>query len=210
MAVFTVSRQFGAGGRTLGKMIADRLGYVFADSEVVQRIAEAANVSPNFVETVEKESGTKISKVINSMVYKTLVERVLKSERGYIDERLYLDYLVVIIAQLAEEGNVVILGRGSQYVLNDHPDAYHILLVRDYDNRIKFVEEKYCIPHKKAVMLVNTEDRCRTNLFKKLGKTDFENPNHYHLVLNMDRISFQAALDMACKLIESPNESQVS
>ena len=207
MAVFTVSRQFGAGGRTFGKMIADRLGYVFADSEVVQRIAEAANVSPNFVDTVEKESGTKISKMINRMVSKTLVERVLKSERGYIDERLYLDYLVVIIAQLAEEGNVVILGRGSQYILDDHPDAYHILLVRDYENRVKFVEEKFGITQKKAVMLVDGEDKRRINLFRKLRKTDFDNPNHYHLVFNMDRISLQKALDMCCNLIESPNES---
>lgn len=210
MAVFTVSRQFGAGGRMLGGMIADRLGYVFADSEVIQKIAEAANVSPNFVETIEKESGTKISKVINRMVSKTLVERVLKGERGYIDERLYLDYLVVIIAQLAEEGNCVILGRGSQYILNDHPDAYHILLVRSYENRIKFVEENYEMPHNKAVDLVNREDRYRISLFKKLGKTDFDNPNIYHLVINMDRIDFQTALDMACMLVKNPGRPQLS
>ena len=55
MAVFTISRQFGAGGITLGKMIADRLKYTFADSEIVDKIAKAANVSPNFVKTVEKE-----------------------------------------------------------------------------------------------------------------------------------------------------------
>ena len=45
MAVITISRQFGAGGKTLGQMIADKLGYTFADSDIIQRIAKEANVS---------------------------------------------------------------------------------------------------------------------------------------------------------------------
>ncbi len=46
MAVITISRQFGAGGKTLGKMVADKLGYTFADDDIIQMVAEAANVSP--------------------------------------------------------------------------------------------------------------------------------------------------------------------
>ena len=78
MAVITISRQFGAGGKTLGKMVADKFGYTFADSEVIKMVAEMANVSTHFVETVEKEAGGKFSKFISKMVSKPLVERVLK------------------------------------------------------------------------------------------------------------------------------------
>ncbi len=60
MAVITISRQFGAGGKTLGKMIAKTLGYTFADDHIVEMVAEAANVSPHFVESVEKEAGSKL------------------------------------------------------------------------------------------------------------------------------------------------------
>jgi cytidylate kinase len=206
MAVFTVSRQFGAGGRTLGKMIADKLGYLFADSEIIQMIAEAANVSPNFVETVEMEAGTKIHKVINKMVAKGLVDRILKGERGYIDEQLYIDYLVVIIAQVAEEGNVVILGRGSQYILNDLPDAYHILLIDEYENRVKFIEEHYNVSYKRAMAMVNSEDKRRINLYHKLHKSDYDNPNLYHVVLNMSKIDLDTALQIACSLLERPGK----
>ncbi|MGD9103519.1 MAG: cytidylate kinase family protein, partial [Desulfobacterales bacterium] len=45
MAVITISRQYGAGGKTLGKMVADELGYEFADSEIIAKVAEMANVS---------------------------------------------------------------------------------------------------------------------------------------------------------------------
>ena len=68
MAVITISRQFGAGGKTLGKMVADKLGYTFADDDIIQMVAETANVSPHWVETVEKEAGGKLSRVVSSMV----------------------------------------------------------------------------------------------------------------------------------------------
>lgn len=201
MAVITISRQFGAGGRTLGKMIADELGYVFADSDVIQKIAEAANVSPHWVETVEREAGGTLSRVITKMVSKPLVDRILAGERGYIDEKLYLDYLVVIIAQIAEEGNVIILGRGSQYILNDHPDAFHILLINDLENRKKFMMERYDLSEKRASQVVTSEDKRRRNLYQKLGKTDYDNSALYHLVLNMSKVSLQQAVKIMLSLV---------
>lgn len=201
MAVITISRQFGAGGITLGKMIADELGYTFADKDIVQRVAQMANVSPHWVETVEKEAGGKLSRFITKMVSKPLVDRILKDERGYIDEETYLDYIVLIIAQIADEGDVVILGRGSQYILNDHPDAYHILLINDFKNRVKFMMEHYDLPHGKASQVVNREDKRRMNLFRKLGKTDYDSSALYHLVLNMGRVNLQQALNLACSLV---------
>ena len=203
MAVITISRQFGAGGKTLGKMVADKLGYTFADDDIIQMVAETANVSPHWVETVEKEAGGKLSRVISSMVSQRLVNRILKNERGYIDEKLYLDYLVVIIAQVAEEGDVVILGRGSQYILHDHPDAYHVLLIDKFDNRVKFMEKNYDLSHSRAVHVVTGADKRRINLYRKLGKTDYDKSSLYHLVLNMNRVDMQTALKLVCDLVNS-------
>ncbi len=202
MAVITLSRQFGAGGKTLGRMVADELGYTFADNDIIQMVAEAANVSPQFVESVEQEAGSTLSRVLNSMVSKGLVERVLKDERGYIDEQLYIDYLVVIIAQVAEEGNVVILGRGSQYILHDHPDAYHVLLIDELENRIRFMVDNYALPYSKAARVVAHEDRRRMSLYRKIGKSDYDKPGHYHMVLNMGRMNLEQARKMICRLIE--------
>ena len=203
MAVITISRQFGAGGKTLGKMIADELDYEFADSEIIEKVAEMANVSTHWVETVEKEAGGKLSRFVSKMVSKSLVDRILKDERGYIDEEIYLDYLVLIIAQIADEGDVVILGRGSQYILDDHPDAYHLLLIDEFENRVKFMMEHYDLSRKRAVQVVNNEDKRRMNLYRKLGKTDYDQPSLYHLVLNMGKINLQMALGLVCNLVKS-------
>ena len=201
MAVITISRQFGAGGITLGKTIAESLGYTFADSDILQRVAKEANVSTHWVESFEKEAGSKLSRMISSMVSKRWLERVLADERGYLDEQIYLDYLILIIAQFADEGDVVILGRGSQYILNDHPDAVHILLVNEFENRVKFMMDRYDMSRKKAERTVVNEDRRRVSLYKRLGKSVYENPQLYHLVLNMGRLELETARDMVCKLV---------
>jgi cytidylate kinase len=201
MAVITISKQPGAGGEALGKMIADKLGYTYADRAVIQMIANAANVSPEWVETFENEAGTKLSRFISMMVSQRWMDRVLADERGYLDEKIYLDYLVLMIAKLADEGDVVIAGRGSQYILDDHPDAFHILLINSEENRIQFVMSHYNLSKKKAQQYIQNEEKRRTNLYKRIGKTDYENPSLYDLVLNMSKYDLESALQAICDLI---------
>ena len=208
MAVITISRQFGAGGKTLGKMLADELGYTFADSEIVTKIAQAANVSETWVENVEKEAGGKLSRVISSMVNKSLVDKVLKDERGYIDEQIYLDYLIVMIAQIAEEGNAVILGRGSQYILRGHPDTVHVLLINEFENRVQFMMDRYDMSYSKAASTIRNEDKRRANLYRRIGKTDFDAPDLYHLVLNMADIDLDTARGMVLDLVKTKLKKQ--
>lgn len=195
MAVITISRQFGAGGKTIGKMVADRLGYTFVDEDIIQMIAEKAKVSPGWVESVEKEAGGRLSRIVTRMVSKPLVEKVLKDEYGYIDEQIYIDYLVVIIAQMAEEGNVVFLDRGSQYILNDLPDAFHFLLINTFANRIKFMMDKYDLTEQKATQVVKSEEKRRLNLYKKIGKQDYDQAQLYHMVINMAKVDLEDAVD---------------
>jgi len=206
MAVITISRQFGAGGKTLGEQVAKALGHTFADDQIIRMVAETANVSPQWVESIEKEAGTRLNKIISRMVSRGLIDRVLKDERGYIDEEIYLDYVIVIISQIAEEGNVVILGRGSQYILNDHPDARHILLIDEVENRVKFMMDNYDLSRKEAEKTISNEDKRRLNFYRKLGKKDYDNPSLYHLVLNMGRLSMEKAVRTVCNLV-SPDIS---
>ena len=185
MAVITISKQFGAGGKALGQTLARKLGYTFAGSNIIERIAYEANVSTTWVESFEREAGSKISRLISHMVSQSKVDRVLKHEHGYLDEKIYLDYLVLIIAQAADEGNVIIMGRGSQYILNDHPDAHHILLVDKFENRVKQTMAQDKVSEKQAARIVENEDHRRAKLYGRIGKKDYDSHALYHLVLNM-------------------------
>ena len=101
MAVLTISRQFGAGGITLGEMVSKQLGYQFFDNEIIQRVTKQAKVSTDWVASVEKEAGGKIQRLLSTMVSMRLVDRILDVERGYIDEEIYVDILHEIIKNIA-------------------------------------------------------------------------------------------------------------
>jgi cytidylate kinase len=201
MAVVTISRQFGAGGLTLGEMISKKLGYALFDNEILQMVAEKANVSTDWVTSMEKDAGKPFQKIVASLLSKSLVDRVISNERGYIDEEIYVDALRTIITKIADEGNAVIIGRGSQYVLKDRKDAVHILLIAGRDHRVAFIEKKYHLSNKQASNTVEAEERRRANLYRKFGIEDYDRPQLYHLVLNMGKMDLETALDMVCQLV---------
>ncbi len=203
MAVITISRQFGAGAMALGQRLADNYGYTLASREIVQGIADKAKVSTDFVLSVEKEAGTRLSRFMTRIISsRGMVNKILRDDSGYIDEKLYLDYLVLTVVQIADEGNAIIMGRGSQYILRTHPDAYHILLVDDLDNRVARVAKRENSSTEHAARIVAQQDKRRLSLYHQLGKQDFDNPSLYHLVLNMSRLSFEKALQLVIDLLE--------
>jgi cytidylate kinase len=204
MAVITISRQYGAGAMALGRMLAEKRGYTLASREIVQGIADKAKVSTDFVLTVEKEAGTTLSRFMTRIISsRGMVNKLLREDSGYIDEKLYLDYLVLTVVQIADEGNAIIMGRGSQYILRTHPDTVHILLVDEFENRVKRVERREQITRESAERIVRHEDKRRLNLYHRLGKQDFDSPSLYHMVLNMDRVSRPQAFEMINHLLQS-------
>lgn len=203
MAVITISRQFGAGGRTLGEMIAKEMDYLFLDDLIIQEMADKANVSTDFVKSMERTAGSTFSMFISGMFSRSYMERIIGAGRGYIDEEIYVELLREIILEFAEKGNVVLLGRGSQYVLQDFKGAYHILLVAKWPDRIKFMQQFYDISDSRASKAVKQGDTKRSNLYKKIGREDYNQPYLYHLVLNMSKLSLEQASREVIALIQS-------
>ena len=204
MRVVTISRQFGAGGRTLGQLVAEKLGFTFIDEVVVQMVAEKARVSTDWVESVEKEAGGGwFLKFITGMVPRSFMDMILDVQRGYLDEEIYVDLLNQIINRIADDGNVVIIGRGSQYILRDREDAYHVLLIADVADRIKFMETHYNLSPKDAAVVVSRQDKRRTNLYRKFGQEDYDQPHLYHLVANSSRQDLEQTAELVCMMVRS-------
>ena len=201
MAVITISRQFGAGGRTLGRRVAERMEYAFVDEEIIQMVAKRAKVSTDWVESIEKEAGGRLLRYITKLVPKSFIDMILDDQRGYIDEEIYVDLLHQIINRMADEGDTVLIGRGSQYILREREDTYHIMLVAQEKDRIKLMEENYDLSPKEASLVVSRQDKRRTNLYRKFGKEDYDHPHLYHLVINTSKQGIEKAADLACRLV---------
>ncbi|OQY51856.1 MAG: hypothetical protein B6245_24135 [Desulfobacteraceae bacterium 4572_88] len=86
--------------------------------------------------------------------------------------------------------------------MDDHPDAYHILLIDEFDNRMKFMMEHYELSEKRAIQVLNSEDRRRVSLYNRLGKKDYDNPALYHIVLNMSRFDLESALKLITAMVD--------
>lgn len=202
MAVITISRQFGAGGRTLGRKIAQEMGYRFLDDRIIQALAEKAGVSTDFIKSIERTSGSALSKLISGMLSRGYMERILGSDRGYVDEEIYVELLQEVLTTFAKEGDVVLLGRGGQYILQDFKDSFHILLVSDLSHRIKFMQQFYDMSDSKAVKAIKQGDARRSNLYRKLHHSDYNEPHLYHLVLNMSRLSLDNVVPAVVKMVK--------
>lgn len=202
MSVITISRQFGAGGKTLGEMVSNKLGYAFYNDQIIQMVAVEAKVSPGWVQSVEKEAGGTLQKFISRVGRKSFLERISADTGGYMDEKIYVDALHKIITSIAREGNAIILGRGSQYILSDVKDVFHVLLIADRADRIRFMKIHYRLTTQRAELIVERQEKRRLTLYRKLGKKDYDQPSLYHLVLNTSKLSLESACRHICMLVE--------
>ena len=205
MAVITIARQFGAGGKTLGRMIRDRLGYTLIDEEIVEMIAMESNVSTEDVNMIAKETGNEgvLSKLVHRLgpFRKGYVDIDMESKPGYIDGDLYISLLYRVIPEIAKHDNVIFLGRGSQYILEDHPDTCHFLMVADLEHRIDFMMQVYDLDRKKAEAVIKKQGNRRHNLYYYLDKTDYDEPHRYHMVFNMNRVKMEEAAQAVYQLV---------
>lgn len=203
MAVITISRHFGAGGRTLGQHVAQRLGYLFEDDAIIQEIARKVKVTTGSVKGHERNAGSLISRMLTTVVSRSYIERLTGENIGYMDEDVYVETLTEVICEFAKRDNIVLLGRASQFILKDSENVFHILMVADEADRVRFMQDNYSMSLDKARKAVEDGDRRRRNLYAKFAKSGYDDPMLYHMCLNMSRIPMDRAVDLVCSLVGS-------
>lgn len=205
MSVITIARQFGAGGKTLGGIVAEKLGYTLIDEEIVELLAQEANVSSEWVDEVERKTGSEgvFSRLLNRLgpYRKGYVKVATESSPGYMDGNLYIALLHKVIPRIADQGNVVIIGRGGQFILADRPDTFHFLLIASLAHRIEFIMKHYNLDEKQAQIVVEKHTKRRLHLYRYFARLDYEKPELYHLVLNMNWLSLDDAVALVCRLV---------
>ena len=203
MSVVTISRQFGAEGKTLGRRLADTLGYYYADEDIIERTVVEVYLSSDGKKIFEAEPGDKLKRFISRLnpFGTSLMELPLSDKERHIDGFKYFELLNLIIPKIAKEGNAVIVGRGGQYVLQDFEDTLHILLIAKEEDRIKFIENDYRVSRVRTIQILKRMVKRRANLYSYFGKKDYDDPNLYNLVLNMSLLSIDKAEELISKLI---------
>jgi len=202
MAVITISRQFGAGAWTLGERLSKRLGYRYVHSDMIKEVAAKVDVSSDQVRVLEERGPSNLLKFLDKFVAASYVERIISDKYRFVDEKTYVNVVRSIIQELYKQGNVVIIGRGSQYVLKDFADTWHLLLVGDLQYRIRSVMDKFKLNEHEAEKAIKRRDQIRARFLRFFSDNEsHDDPLLYDLVLNMRNISMEKAEDLVIDLV---------
>jgi cytidylate kinase len=197
VAAITISRQFGAGGRTLGEKLCERFGFHLVDEFVIDELAKKAKVKGDWLKAMEKEASNPLLRLISSIVSSGLIYRTPTAPGEDFERKKYKDFLGQIMTALANEGGYVLLGRGSQFVLSKHPKVFRILLVAEYEDRVNFMVQRYHLSEEEAKKIIKEKESQRAAVATNIFGTDIDDPQLYHVVLNVSRIPFDWAVDFA-------------
>lgn len=203
--IITISREYGSGGRLIGKLVAESLGYDFYDKEIIDMAAQESGLSPDFIKKTEQNlssgflynlllgssySGTANgASSINGTQMLPLADQVFNAERK-------------VILDLAKKGNCVIVGRCADYILNtsDEIDSKSLLNVFIYGNleeKLKRIEDLYKEPEQAAKKTIQQIDKRRANHYNTFTEATWGDRKNYDIMIN----SSTAGIEETAKLI---------
>ena len=196
--IITVSREFGSGGRSVGKALAKRLGWKYYDKELVKAVAEKTGFDPRFIEERGEFS-----------VGKSLLSYALAGQGmpGVMNGMSASDFLWCmqreVILKLAEEGGCVIVGRCADYILREREDVFNVFVHAPMAYRADRIVRLYGESDKSPEARLNEKDkRRRVNYQHYTGRTWGQSQN-YGICLNSGVLGIDQCVDIIVGAVEN-------
>lgn len=195
--IITISREFGSGGRTIGKLVAEKLGIPFYDKELVDHIALETGFAPTFVEEHgEHAPGNSI------FAYAFAHQSVPGIVNGLSTADFLWNVQCNVILQLAEKGPCVIVGRNADYILKDRKDCLHAYIHADKEFRADRIVKLYGESEKTPEARLQEKDkRRRVNYHHYTGRT-WGTAQNYDLCLNSSTLGIDACVEIILSMAQ--------
>lgn len=199
MAILTISRSYGCGAREMARELAKKLGYTVFEKEIVLMLAKKLDRKKEYA--LEHDE---LKDVFSSSIIDSVSSRFAFLKKDSISPQEYAEALKEIFLELARQGNVIVVGRGSQFILQNQADVFHVRLVASIEDRIKHLKEQHFLTLSDDTLMqrVKAEDRRRREFLKTHFHQTGEDPLLYHLTINLSRISKAKAKETILKLID--------
>lgn len=189
--IITISREFGSGGRTIGRMVAEKLGIPFYDKELVDQVALESGFAPQFVEEHGEHSPGK-----SFFSYAFAHHGVPGVMNGLSTADFLWNIQCNVILQLAEQGPCVIVGRNADYILKDRKDCLHAFIHASMEYRTDRIVRLYGESEKSPeVRLQEKDKRRRVNYQHYTGRT-WGTAQNYDICLNSSTLGLDECVDI--------------
>ncbi len=189
--IITISREFGSGGRTIGRQVAERLGIPFYDKELVEQIALESGFAPKFIEENGEHAPGK-----SRLSYAFASQGVPGVMNGLSTADFLWSIQCSVILQLAEKGPCVIVGRNADYILKDRKDVLDVFIHADMDYRADRIVRLYGESEKSPVARLQEKDKRRQINYQHYTGRVWGNANNYDLCLNSASIGLENCVDI--------------
>ena len=195
--IITVSREFGSGGRTIGKQLAERLGMDYYDKELVRQVADQTGFDPSFVEDQGEHAPGKsrLSYLLNH-----------QGVPGFMNGLSAADFLWCIqrnvILDLAEKGPCVIVGRAADFILKDREDAFHIFVHASLAFRADRILRLYGERKKSPAHRLQDKHKQRRVNYKHYTGREWGMAQNYHLCLDSGVLGVERCVDLVAGLVK--------
>ncbi len=187
--VITISREYGSGGRYVGRLIADILGIKFYDKDFVKKLAEETGLSEEYIESNEQKRDSTSN--LNNGYYFGLDNR----------DDLFLKESE-LIKEVASKESCVIIGRCADFILKDEKNIVKIFIYSDMENKIKRAIEFYGMDKEKAKKEIKQIDKLRGNHYKYYTGSDWNNHSNYDICINSDALGVEKSAELICEFIK--------
>ncbi|NPV07185.1 MAG: cytidylate kinase-like family protein [Anaerolineae bacterium] len=194
MAVVTISRETGSEGDAIGEEVARELGVRYVGREIIEEAARQGGLPQEVLDAKEREAAQERTFSSSDMV--GLVRRSQAGRRQQLADSLYLEYVSQAIRELASQP-CVIAGRGSQFVLQDRPDALHVHIYAPEAVRVARVMQSQQVSREAAQRVVRSGDAERAGYIKRYyNNANWRNPDYYNLMVDTGRIAPAVAVQI--------------
>lgn len=187
--IITISREFGSGGRTIGKKTAEALGIPCYDAELIEEIAKESGFAESYIkEAGEYAPGSYLSSVFANRSF------------GPTNEDFLWDLQCKVISELAEKGPCVIVGRCADYILRDKADCLKVFVHADMTFRAERIVNEYGEREESAEQRLKNKDKRRAAYHRFYTNMKWGYAQNYHLTLNSGELGLDRCVKVICDL----------
>jgi cytidylate kinase len=223
MPVVTVSGTMGSGARDVARLVADILAIDYVDQQILVDAAQRLGVSARVVAQRDehvRSFGERLASLLRTFLERSAAAGIgdplmgagglevllarsygdlTKSHEQEVDDALYMKTVTAVIRELGQRGDIVILGRGSNLLLREHPTALHVLTVAPLELRVQRFAEREGISSQEAAKRVHDLDKGRAAFHHKFFKVEADDPACYDLAIETSRLSSEVAAQLVAE-----------
>jgi cytidylate kinase len=191
MAIVTISHQMGAGGPEVGTAVAQRLGYRYVDQELLQDAVRRYGLAEEKLSHLDESKPSLF-------------------ERFDAETRHYITILQTTLLEFAEVDNVVLMGRGGQWLLRGIPHVVRVRLIAPFEYRVRqwvkrSTELARETPNQRAAAdFLRRDDAEKRGRMRYLYEVDVDEPTLYDMVFNTEKLTYDAIVDMIERAVRHP------